>query len=368
MRSGPASSSSGPSWCGVAPTSASGLGRSRSQNGLSPKSRCNCREPGSVMAIARSGRCSACEASPYTAPVPRRARSRSTRCSHWPGGLPCSSSNPRLLPGSGTTSPACSEISRTGPESAKLESRSRSSSVKCSASREGATKPIAISVAALSRCPSLRTKRCTPPERCQRFVLAAQNLHRQFGQHRFEFGTLADEFPLSGPGEPESRPGRGRAGECRAPAHFYQLPAQALEKRLQAAKELEAPRDLEQHAVGKFECYARCELRRPSGHAEQRFGFRTGIARRNAQPWSESERRRHGHAGANAACEGFAVAGENAVPLFERERFRRGRAAQKNLERQPGQPDGDPHDDFCCARRAALPAAGWAERGERLDA
>src|SRR5712672_1675747 len=105
---------------------------------------------------------------PHTASVPRRARSRSTRCSHWPGGLPCSSSNPRLLPGSGTTSPACSEISRTGPESAKLESRSRSSSVKCSASREGATKPIAISVAALSRCPSLRTKRCTPPERAAR--------------------------------------------------------------------------------------------------------------------------------------------------------------------------------------------------------
>ncbi len=105
---------------------------------------------------------------PHTASVPRRARSRSIRCSHWPGGLPCSSSNPRLLPGSGTTSSARSEISRTGPESVKLESRSRRSSVKCSASREGATRPIAISVAALSRCPSLRTKRCTPPERAAR--------------------------------------------------------------------------------------------------------------------------------------------------------------------------------------------------------
>src|SRR5256886_2286592 len=46
--------------------------------------------------------------------------------------------------------------------------RSRKSSVKCSTSREGATRPIAISVGALSRCPSLKTKRCTPPERAAR--------------------------------------------------------------------------------------------------------------------------------------------------------------------------------------------------------
>src|SRR5437773_1268920 len=105
---------------------------------------------------------------PHTASVPRRARSRSTRCSHWPGGLPCSSAKPRLRPGSGTTSSASSAIERTGSTSARFESRSRTSSVKCSASREGATRPIAISVGALSRCPRLRTKRCTPPERAAR--------------------------------------------------------------------------------------------------------------------------------------------------------------------------------------------------------
>src|SRR6267143_246514 len=40
--------------------------------------------------------------------------------------------------------------------------------MKCSASREGATRPNAISVAALSRCLRVRTKRCTPPERAAR--------------------------------------------------------------------------------------------------------------------------------------------------------------------------------------------------------
>src|SRR6266516_1338036 len=77
-------------------------------------------------------------------------------------------SQPRLRPGSGTTSSASSAIERTGSTSARFESRSRTSSVKCSASREGATRPIAISVGALSRCPRLRTKRCTPPERAAR--------------------------------------------------------------------------------------------------------------------------------------------------------------------------------------------------------
>src|SRR5712691_9615077 len=65
-------------------------------------------------------------------------------------------------------SSARNEISRTGSASVKLKSRSRRSSMKCSASREGATRPIAISVGALSRCRRLRTKRCTPPERAVR--------------------------------------------------------------------------------------------------------------------------------------------------------------------------------------------------------
>src|SRR6266700_3844480 len=167
MRSGPASSSSGPSWFGTALTSASGFGLSSSQNGRSPKSRCNGFESGSPAETARSGRCSARRTSPYTASVPSRARSRSTRCSQLPAGLPCPSSSPRLRPGSGTTSSACNVISRTGSASARLESRSRKSSAKCSASREGATRPITTSVA-LSRCLSLRTKRCTPPERAAR--------------------------------------------------------------------------------------------------------------------------------------------------------------------------------------------------------
>ena len=200
-------------------------------------------------------------------------------------------------------------------------------------------------------------------ERRQRFIAAAQDLQGQRGQRRLELGALADEFLLSGPGEPESRARRGGAREHRAPAHFCQPPAQALEKRFQAAEELQATRDFEQHAIGKFERHARCELRRPPGYAEQRFGFRRGVAGRNAQGGRESERCGCSHAGANAARECLAVAGENAVPLFDRERLRRGRAAQKNLERQLGQPDGDPHDGFCCARRAASPAAGWAERG-----
>src|SRR6266705_3504273 len=168
MRSGPASSSSGPSRLGTAPISASGRGASSNQNGRSPKSSCNCFWPASAITPARSGRCSARLAMPHTASVPRRARSRSTRCSHWPGGLPCSSAKPRLRPASGTTSSARNEISRTGSASVKLKSRSRRSSMKCSASREGATRPIAISVGALSRCRRLRTKRCTPPERAVR--------------------------------------------------------------------------------------------------------------------------------------------------------------------------------------------------------
>src|SRR6266702_2411364 len=382
MRSGPASSSSGPSWFGTALTSASGFGRSSSQNGRSPKSRCNGFESGSPAETARSGRCSARRTSPYTASVPSRARSRSTRCSQLPAGLPCSSSSPRLRPGSGTTSSAWNVISRTGSASARLESRSRKSSAKCSASREGATRPIATSVA-LSRCLSLRTKRCTPPERAARnpaswtisrlaaksrasawvtsaesSIAAAQNLHGRHGQRRFELDHRADEFLFSSQGEPESRARRGSARKRRAPAHLRQPPAQALEKRLQAAEELEAARDFEQHAVGKLERHAGRELRRPAGHAEQGFGLRRGIARHNAQPRREGERRRNSHARANAAREGLAVAGENAVPLFDRERLRRGRAAQKNLERQPGQPDGDPHGGFCRARRAASPAAG----------
>src|SRR6266699_3359475 len=168
MRSGPTSSSSGPSRLGTAPISASGRGNSSNQNGRSPKSSCNRFCPASAITPARSGRCSARLAMPHTASVPRRARSRSTRCSHWPGGLPCSSARPRLRPGSGTTSSAFKASSRTGSASSRLANRSRTSSVKCSVSREGATRPIAISVAALSRRPRLRTKRCTPPERAAR--------------------------------------------------------------------------------------------------------------------------------------------------------------------------------------------------------
>src|SRR5713226_9552326 len=168
MRSGPASSSSGPSWCGTAPISAIRFGRSSSQNGRSPKSRCNCLESGSPTQTTRSGRCSARRTSPHTASVPSRARSRSTRCSQSPAALPSSSSSPRLRPASGTTSSACNVISRTGSASVTLSSRSRKSCVKRSASREGATRPIATSVAALSRCLSRRTKRCTPPERAAR--------------------------------------------------------------------------------------------------------------------------------------------------------------------------------------------------------
>jgi len=99
-------------------------------------------------------------------------------------------------------------------------------------------------------------------------------------------------------------------------------------------------------------------LRRPPGHAKQRFGFRRRVARRNAQPRCESERRRYGHAGANAARD----ACESQAKTQCRSSTAKGSGVdeprRKFLERQLRQPDGDPHDGFCCARRAASAAGG----------
>jgi hypothetical protein len=153
-------------------------------------------------------------------------------------------------------------------------------------------------------------------QRLQALAVAAQDRDGQRGERR-RLGGLQEPLD-SRERQPERGARRGRAREPRAPAHVGQIPAQAPEKRRKSAEEPEAARGVEQYRVGKLERDARGELRRPPGQPEQRLGLRGGVAMRDAQAGRDGERRRDGHAGAHAALARLAVAGEDAVPLFER--------------------------------------------------
>ena len=176
----------------------------------------------------------------------------------------------------------------------------------------------------------------------ERVGVAAQDGRGQRRNGFVDPRRLGDQGFLAGVSEPGGGAGGRRHGQAGGEAHRSQSFAKVAENRGQAAEQLQAARDFEQHRIGKLQRDVRRELHRPRRDPEQRLGLGGGIARSNAQLRSEREPRRRGHARAHPARARLAVAGDDAVVLGHGPGLGRGRAAQQRFERQFRQMKGDP--------------------------
>ena len=166
------------------------------------------------------------------------------------------------------------------------------------------------------------------------FLRALQHRQGQGGKFALEQGGIGYQALLAGACEPGRGAGRGRGGEVRAVAHGGEPLAQPRRDLFQAAEQLQAARYFQQHQLGKIECDIGRALHRPGGDAEQGFGFCRGVAFAQAQARRERQRRSDRHARAQAARGCLAVAHQEALPLGDRARLRRGQAALERFQRQ----------------------------------
>src|SRR5215470_706950 len=116
----------------------------------------------------------------------------------------------------------------------------------------------------------------------ERVHCARHDAHRKLGERWSELCRIREDL-TPGAGEPRGAARGGCRGDERSEPHLRAAFAQARRYPRDAAEELQAARDFEDEGVRPLDRDARCELRRPAGESEQRFGFFGRVARVNSE-------------------------------------------------------------------------------------